>query len=172
MTSLIERTLGAAFERLPPRLQQFHSPQGSRPWHGVATITRGALLTRPAVYLGGFSGLSGTLPLTMTLAAAGEGEVWTRDFGGTVVTSTLRPGGPGLIAEKIGPLTLYLRPKVLEGTLHIPIVDARLGPLPLPYFPTGGGIETSTSEGITFDVDSHLPGLGRIIRYHGQLTPG
>ncbi|UWQ17503.1 DUF4166 domain-containing protein [Jannaschia sp. M317] len=172
MTSLFARALGPAFAALPEPLRRLHAPVGQRVWRGTAHLTQGGWFARRLARGAGFPVTEGPVPLDLTITTTAEGEVWTRHFGGHRLSSTLSALPDGQIAERIGPFVLILRPRIDGEALLIPVVGMRLGPLPLPsgLAPRGGGRETTVAECVAFDVDSRLPGLGRILRYRGTLT--
>jgi hypothetical protein len=171
--SLLSDAMGAGFDTLPDALRAFHSPDGRSEWVGEVTVEPAEKpQARALARLSGFPGRPGTRPFAMVLMPGDETETWRRDFGGHVLTSRLRPGPDGTLDERLGPLGIRLRPVAIDGGLRLDVISLRVMALPAPLRPQGGGTERVDAEGrVTFDVESHAPGLGRLVRYHGHLSP-
>ncbi|WP_280652850.1 DUF4166 domain-containing protein [Jannaschia formosa] len=169
ITPLYRRALGAAFDALPPALRRLHGGPGR--WRGMAELTQGTGAARLAARSAGYPGAEGTLPLTLTIAQDGPGEIWTRSFDGFPVVSHQRLRPDGRIAERLGPATVLLQAEARADALSVTVAGLRAGPLPLPSVLTGGGVETAEAEAVRFDVSARLPGIGLLIRYRGTLHP-
>ena len=168
MTALYARALGARFDALPDALRRFHGGPGL--WRGSARLTQGGALARRMVRAMGYPDRDGDVPLTLRIAADGDAEVWRRDFDGPVVETRQSLVRPGVIAERLGPMTVELRCEAAPPGLRLAIAAARLGPLPGPR-PAGGGLERAEGRAVRFDVTARAPGLGLLIRYEGLLEP-
>ena len=171
---LYPRAMGAAFADLPPALQRFHSVAGSLHYAGEVTVSHGGALARALAGAGSMPMRVGTMPFRLHARRAGDTEIWERHFGPRVTRSVQWLHAPGLIAERLGPGTFLLAPRVRDGRFHIPITGIRLAGLPLPValMRDGGGVEWADADGvIAFDVRLCLRGAGEVIRYRGTLRP-
>jgi hypothetical protein len=99
-------------------------------------------------------------------------EIWDRSFAGRRFLSVQSDHGGGLIAERVGAVTLLLRPDVVNGALTLSIEGARLFSLPLPriVLPRVATREFEQDGRYHFDVASHLPLLGLLVHYRGTLA--
>src|SRR5690606_17909903 len=80
---LYRRILGSAFDALPPRVRELHASAATRRWRGQAEVRRGSgLLARIAAAVIGFPGAAAAVPVSVDFTPEGDGERWTRDFGG------------------------------------------------------------------------------------------
>ncbi|MEM7723885.1 MAG: DUF4166 domain-containing protein [Pseudomonadota bacterium] len=170
---LYRTVLGDDFHALPGVLQQFHSDAPTAQYTGSAVLEQGGWAARVAARLAGYPTLSGTVPIRLSITRDGLTEVWDRHFGDHRVRSVQRPGANGTIREAIGPVTVLMKPHVSDGALHMPVVGIRGLGLPVPRFALrpSGGLETVAGHRIGFDVSATFVGLGRIIRYCGDLRP-
>jgi hypothetical protein len=171
---LYRRALGAAFDDLPAALRHFHMTQAEHRFRGHVDVTQGNGAARLAVRLAGFPVGAGEMPLTLRLRRDGAREVWERCFDGHVARSVQWLWRPGIIAERVGPVTLLMRPAVAEGVLRMPVVGMLGAGIHLPArgLLKGGGVERVGPTGaIQFDVTATAPILGHLIRYRGDLTP-
>jgi hypothetical protein len=170
---LFRSLLGAAFEDLDPRLRWVHGGE-PRVLRGMATVERGT--TCAATVLCALASLPRTMhnaPIEVRIEVTGHGERWTRSFGqGRAMRSTLRRGGNFLV-EQLGPaklkFVLGVRETGLEWTLAR-ITLARI-PLPVEWFrvTARAGVRTGRYH---FLIDSAVRGIGRIVRYEGELDAG
>ena len=101
-------------------------------------------------------------------------QIWRRDIGGHCFRSTLRAGCvPGTVAERFGALTFVF--ELVGSGEGIDMCLRRwsvLGiPMPRVLGPRIAAIERSEGGQFSFAVDIVLPGLGRLVRYSGTLTP-
>lgn len=112
--------------------------------------------------------------MRMSITAHADHEQWQRDFDGHVLTSKLRVLPDGCcVAERIGPIEVRMRPRVVEGGLDMPMVGLRVFGLPLPRLLLGssGGQERATRDGaIRFSVVARAWGIGLVISYEGVLA--
>jgi len=171
---LYRRALGAEFDRLAPALQKFHSVTAEHKFSGRAEIFQGVRLARLAAGVARFPKLEGDVPIQLSVTRDGETEVWSRLFGDHATRSVQWLLRPGIIAERVGPATILMQPRVEEGHLRMPIIGMRgFGvPLPAPLVATGGGVERVEASGeILFDVSARAVGVGLLISYKGALAP-
>jgi hypothetical protein len=171
---LYRRALGEAFETLPPELQELHADTGTHVFEGEVEVMHGGPVARPFARLAGYPARSGRMPMRLTIRRDADGETWDRSFDGHGTRSTQWLAGPGMIAERIGPATLLLRPFADGSVLRLPVVGLRAFgmPLPLALLPEAGGVEAVDPGGaITFDVGARAWPIGPLIRYRGVLRP-
>ncbi len=169
------QALGESFHSLPAAVQAFHS-SGNRRYAGLADITRsrspyGALILK----LAGFPPAGQAVPVTVTVEETDKAEVWTRNFNGHLTRSTIRfTGTPGIIEERLGPLTLRMKLTPSAKGLHYGILSAALYGIKAPRFmlPASDTWETEDSAGnFHFNVTATAFLAGRLIHYQGSLTP-
>jgi hypothetical protein len=169
---LYARVMGSDFERLPPALQDIHGVLRDRGAFGRAVVERG---THPIAQL---------VAKIMRFPAAGEHDVhvhfseeagverWTREFGGSRFSSTLRAEGNHLV-ERFGPLRFIFSLSTSDGGLAMEITGWRLGSIRLPNFlaPRSPAREWEAEGLFHFDVPIDLPLIGRVVRYRGWINP-
>lgn len=169
------QALGESFHSLPAAVQAFHSA-GNRSYSGHADITRsrspyGALILK----LAGFPPAGKAVPVTVTVAETDNAELWTRNFSGHLTRSTIRfTGTPGIIEERLGPLTLRMRLIASPKGLHYAILSASIFRIKAPRFllPKSDTWETENQAGdFHFSVTATAFLAGRLIHYQGSLTP-
>lgn len=173
--SLYQQVLGTAFAALPAQVQALHRPSARRQWSGLAEVRRGGgLLARLVARCIGFPGAGEQVPVTVTLAPEGDGERWTRDFGGRRFSS-LQSRGHGrdeaLLLERFGLITVALALVVEGDRLHLlPRRWSCLGlPLPQALLPAGTTFETERDGRFVFNVEIAAPLVGLIVAYRGTL---
>lgn len=174
--TLYRQVLGAAFDRLPGRLQELHQPGARAKWAGRADIVRGRNpLTRLVAALFRFPAAGRDVPVEVefTTDAAGT-QTWRRSFAGRqMVSRQFRGTGRDerLLVERFGPFTFGLTLALRDGQLHLIARQWRLGPLPLPRWllPTGDSHEAEVDGRFRFHVEIALPILGRVVSYQGWL---
>ncbi|NOD63753.1 MULTISPECIES: DUF4166 domain-containing protein [unclassified Ruegeria] len=159
---------------LPNAVQWLHSTEGQ--YSGQCDIERGAgFLTKIATNLAGFPPGGKGVPVSVTINRMGETLTWTRDFGGHCTTSHLIfDANRNCVREKFGAISIWLRPSLQNGVLHIEILRLTVFGVPLPAFalPRSNTREWQDAQGrFRFDVSANAPGLGLLIRYQGWLTP-
>ncbi len=175
---LYERVLGAAFATLPLAVQALHRPGTGLRARGTARVDGASTALARLVAAGlRLPRAAEQVAVTVSIAAKGGAERWTRDFGGRRFGSVLSPGAaPGTLVERFGLLRFQLAlPVSRAGVDGMPVVAWRLGPVPLPRWlaPASIAREFVDAEGrFNFDVELRLPlRLGRLVRYRGWLVP-
>jgi hypothetical protein len=173
MTPLYRRVLGHAFSAMAPTVQQLHQVDGPTVWRGTASVRRGTNpLSRLMAALFSLPPAGHALALTVSFTpdAAGH-ETWHRDFAGRRFLSIQSDHGGGVIAERIGRVTLLLRPTVSAGELTLTLDGARCLGLPLPrvLLPRVATREFEQAGRYHFDVTANLPLLGLLVHYRGTL---
>jgi hypothetical protein len=160
--------LGRMFFKLPEVVQRAH--RGTIQLTGTVTVERGFGL---GWLLAACMRLPRSNPKTELVVVGWHFEdhmVWSRTFDGRTFESTFRADGVFLV-EQMGPLALYLDPKVEGGRLVYALAATRLGPLKLPAIlsPSLTAWEGECEGQYDFEVVIGLPLIGRVIRYAGQL---
>jgi hypothetical protein len=169
--SLFPSRLGADFAGLEPPIQWVHSGE-SRELRGTATVERGTSLV--AKVLGLLTSLPPTQkagPISVRIEAAESHERWTRTYANMyVMTSTLFKRADCLV-EKLGPASLMFRLTVRDAGIDWRLERASvLGiSLPLHWLLIAARIDVKDGR-YHFLIDSHLRGVGRIVRYEGLLN--
>jgi hypothetical protein len=172
MSSLYRRLLGAAFDTLPPTLQNFHDVTTA--WSGRADfrITRGRGLLRNFVAtMGGLPAAGDDVPMHLRIIKEGDGERWIREFAGRKLVS-LQKAADGLLVESFGSITLGFR--LVAAPPELQLIPARawiLGmPFPRALAPSGTGIEVGRDDGCAIVARAFAPLLGEIVRYEGLVV--
>lgn len=173
--SLYQQLLGTAFDILPAQVQALHGVSKARQWSGVADVRRGTGVL--AKFVGGIIGFPQAafdVPVSVTFTPEGDGERWTRNFGGKIFSSHQRRGSGKndyLLMERFGLISVALA-LVIEGDrlLLIPRRWSCFGiPLPKVLLPTGRSFESEKDGQFNFDVEISAPILGLIVAYRGVL---
>ena len=171
--TLYRRALGPQFDELAPRIRRFHDATGPVEVHGMLSVTRGAssignwLLDRS-----GFPRSHESLNVSLVIEPSADGETWRRAFGDLIVESW-QYEGHGYLAERFGPLVMYLQPQVLAGALEVTDVRSTILGIPLPPFltPRVHAQEIDKDDGIEITVRIASSPLGLLIEYHGIIVP-
>jgi len=172
------RVLGPdAFNLLPEAVRALHLVTAPRQWRGNARVER-----EPGAVRGAICGMLGlppgaeSVPVTVSMAPDGDGEVWERRFGDHLLRSTIVMAGPpgsGLIRESMGAFSGTVALQASPRGLGWPVRSARvLGlPLPAPLLPESRTMESDENGRFRFDVSLAVPAIGPVIRYSGTLRP-
>lgn len=172
---LYAKVLGAAFGHLPAQVRALHGSTRTRTWTGRAQVRRGGgFLSRLIARAIGFPAEAADTPVSVTLTPQGNGERWTRSFGGKVFSSVQRPGtgrNAWLVTERFGLVTVALALVVRDDRLYLVPRRWSCAGLPLPRFllPTGQTFESEADRCFHFDVEIALPVVGLIVAYSGAL---
>ncbi|WP_246154094.1 SDR family oxidoreductase [Methylobacterium oryzihabitans] len=171
---LFGRALGPGFAVLPEAVRAVHRPGTGLVLGGRAGVVRGRHpVSRLVGRLLGLPPASAEVPVRVTIAPEGEGEVWTRDFAGRRFRSRMGPAGEGAVEERFGPLALRFRLEPGRDGLGMTIAGWRLGRLPLPVAlaPAARARESVDAAGrFRFDVAVDLPLVGPLVQYRGWLA--
>lgn len=175
--SLYRTILGAAFDGLPPSVKALHASGARRSWSGVAQVRRGrGLVAGWIAAMIGFPRQSDQVPVTVTFSPDGNGERWTRDFGGKTFRSHQSLGSgrdSGLLVERFGVARFSLALLVENGRLLL--VPRRWSllriPMPKALLPKEASFESEEGGRFRFDVRISMPLVGSIVAYKGALDP-
>jgi YfiH family protein len=171
-TMLFPRLLGDAFATLPTRVRTLHRATGNRRYGGVATVKRGrGGLSRLCGWATGLPPAMQDASLVVDIAAAAEGETWTRSFGAHTMRSRLSQGGP-LLRERLGLVTFGFALSASDGVLRWDVREVRaLGlRLPVRWFSGVRACESERDGRYRFEVCASLPLIGELIHYEGWLA--
>ncbi len=174
--SLHARLLGEAFDELPQAVRGLHDGAARGAFRGIAKVERGAHpLARLAAWLIGFPAAGSAVPVSVTIEASDDREIWLRDFAGRRFQSELSLGhGPNgrLLIERFGATRVGLALAVDEKRLRIvPVSMTVIGiPLPAAFLPGGESYEYDVDGRFCFHVEIILPLVGLLVCYRGQLS--
>lgn len=170
---LYARIMGRRFDALPPMVRAIHTIDGEAAASGEGWVERGGnALARGLGAIVGFPP-SGAYPLTLAFVESGDGERWTRDFGGHRFSSALSESR-GLAVERFGALRFGFALGSLPDGLEMRMRRwSAFGiRLPLALAPRTEAREWEEEGRFRFDVRLRLPLIGEIVHYWGWLRPG
>lgn len=109
-------------------------------------------------------------PVEVHIDANDRRERWTRRFGNSrPMQSTLRRKGNRL-TERIGPTSLAFQLREHEGGIDWQLTGISVLGIPLPQSCLDITARCGARAGYySFFVDVQIPGVGRLIRYEGEL---
>ena len=168
---LFAALLGAAFAQLPEPVRRVHDGRQVKELAGRCEVRRGRGVL--AWLFGAAAALpraSGDVVVQVRIDRRGDGEVWTRHFGGQRMQSRLWPDD-GLLCERLGLVTFRFRLGVADARLVWTLQSVRaLGvPLPLAWF-RGVRAEEGVADGrYGFRVSASVPGVPVLVAYAGWL---
>jgi hypothetical protein len=169
--ALYRRLLGGRFDELPPRVRELHDLTGTAVWVGRADVERGASwASRLLARLFSLPPDGKDQPLRVTFEPRDGAEVWTRAFGAREFRS-LQFEKHGLLRERVGPSSLVFALDVSAEGLALRLLDVLVLGIPLPRIlhPCVRTLESEREGLYRFEVSSHLPLIGLLVRYAGWL---
>lgn len=174
---LFQQAIGdAAYAALPLSLRAFHERDAATVWSGVADVDGGiSLIARLARTVFGLPKAGRDVPISVTVERAGNGEKWTRSFGGGRFVSRMKLSAPSHVTEAIGPFAFDLALGCDGVSVAMPVVGWRLFgiPLPLALAPGSDSREFEDADGrYRFDVRLSMPLVGLLAHCRGWLRPG
>lgn len=173
MLPLYARIMGGDFAALPEAVRRVHDVAGALALSGRASVTRGRNpLARLIGWLFRLPPEMTDAPLSVTIRADGDGEVWTRSFGAHRFASRMR-AERGQLVERFGPVSFVMALKPEPDGLSMHHLGWRLGPLPMPRWLGPRGVASERAEGgrFHFEVPIALPLIGPLVHYRGWLEP-
>ena len=172
-TALFRSLLDAAdWSRLAPAVQRMHGEgrliqasgraEVDGATHAPARLLR-RLLTLPEPGSG--------QAIALTIERHADHERWIRGFARGRMSSTLRAGQGLPLRERLGPVTLHFSLRREGDAIDWQLRRVSLLGLPLPPAFCGKVLSRSGARDghYTFEIDAHLPLLGRLIAYRGWL---
>lgn len=170
---LFPRTLGDAFEALPPAVRAVHGGQALRLEGHAVSAARGPGAWLARLLLG--LPRRGRLAAEVEIVPTADGEVWTRRFGAHRFRSRLRllPDRPGQFEEQIGPAAFAFSVRPTAAGFVWVAEGWRLGPIPLPMRlgPRCRGRCLERNGVYRFSAIVAHPWLGVMLAYAGRLQP-
>ncbi|MGI9393626.1 MAG: DUF4166 domain-containing protein [Boseongicola sp.] len=174
---LYQKILGSSFDRLPDQVKALHGVTQTQRWIGHSQVRRGKKLGARAIAgIIGFPNTADKVSVSVTLSHHGDGERWTREFGGKTFAS-FQECGTGkndyLLVERFGIVSVALALVVEEDRLlFVPRRWSCFGlPLPGVLLPKGETFETEADGKFCFNVEIMAPIFGLIVAYKGELEP-
>ena len=174
--TFFQDVLGDTFSTLHEPLQDLHSLE-HKVWRGQAHVQTGRNpLAKIAAFIIGLRIKSGETPLTVTLTPKKNGELWQRNFNGTIFRSRFTHGtgrNAGLAIESFGAISIAINLSYDNGRLYFIPEHCTLLGITIPRFlrPKGESYETEIDGKFHFNVEIKLPLLGLIAAYKGWLEP-
>lgn len=168
---LFKRLLGASFEELPAPIRRVHDDRAHKVLAGRCHITRGGgVLVSLLGWVASLPRSGDDLPLSVSFLRDGAGEVWSRDFGGHPMRSTLTERD-GLLEEVLGPARFRFALRADDRGVAWSVVGIRVMGVPLPaaWFKAVTARQSVQSGRYTFDVRAELPWIGLLVHYYGWL---
>jgi hypothetical protein len=169
--ALYRRLLRARFESLPARVRELHDVTETAAWVGRADVERGAsLASRLLAMLFSLPPEGKDQPLCVTFEPHGGREIWTRAFG-TRKFRSVQLEKDGLLRERVGPTCLVFALDASREGLALRLLDVLVLGIPMPRMlhPCVRTMESETDGRYRFEVSSHLPTGGLLVRYAGWL---
>lgn len=169
---LYQRTLGPAFDYLPPVLQRFHTRPTGAQARGTVRITRGPGRIRQ--FLATLMGLPSpgeAVPVTLQVQTIGDREQWLRQFDARRLASR-QWLHDGLLMEAAGPMRLGFRLSADAQEMRMECVRCWLVgiPLPLALSPRINATAALYEEGWWLWVRIEAPLWGMVTQYEGKIT--
>jgi len=179
-SGLYWKLLGDSWGSLNHAVQRLHVLDAPVHAVGVFRVRQGSnWLARTLARLAQLPTAGEAVDIQLRVTARGDGEEWRRTFAGRPLVSVQseRPDD-GLLVERVGPVEMRFRLRVVGGALAYQATSAALClgslrvPIPGWLSPRVTALETPVGEGDQIDVsvEIHLPLLGCLIAYEGKLT--
>jgi Domain of unknown function (DUF4166) len=163
---LLRDTLAA----LPAPIRRLHERR-TRQFAGRCRIDRGSgLLSRLIALVMGFPRPAMDAPMTIRMEADVKGDVWRRDFNGSILRSVLR-AEEQLLVEQMGPAAFHFRLVPDDGGITWMLVAMRLCGVPIPrtLHPRMHAREAADGERYLFSARAEYPIIGLLVHYRGWL---
>lgn len=172
---IFQQALGAEFSALPESIRDLHDCVEFGRWQGRAEVISGTgRLAQLIRRIFGFPPSGTNIPVTVEIRRFHDCEHWVRNFDGRRFRSEIRlSGGPGSrrITERFGAFRFQICLTPTETNLSYPVERGWFLGVPIPRWmlPISDSTESEVRGEFKFDVAISLPGIGRIVRYVGQL---
>jgi len=167
---LFPSLLGEAFQRLDPTVRIVHGGS-SRRLRGTATVERGhSLFARILCAVASLPRSANRVAIEVQITTDGPAERWTRYFGGCRPMHSRLHGNRDVLVERLGPDELVFRLSEHDGGISWSLIQISALGIGLPsHWFTATAFSGARADRYTFTVDAALLGVGRIIRYDGEL---
>ncbi len=157
---------------LPKAVKDVHSRPGT--YKGRCVVETGTgLINSMLLRVGRFPAATAGVPISVSICCDGLVWTWVRRFGQHQMLSRIMyDNKKNLVFERIGGISIWLRPVERNSALVIEITKLRFLGIPCPLFlvPQSNSIEWQDEQGrFNFEISAEIPVLGPIIRYHGYL---
>jgi len=169
-TPLFPSLLRGEFEKLDGRVRYVHGG-APRQVSGSATIERGStILARLMCTVASLPRNQVRDRVEVEIEKEEDGERWTRRFGNSAPMHSRLHSERGLLVERLGPITMRFELVARNGGIDWSLRRVAVCgcPLPLKWFRVASrsGVKGDRYQ---FVVLAELAGVGRIIRYEGEL---
>jgi Domain of unknown function (DUF4166) len=173
LASLFRRLAGASYESLPAPVLAMHEGAFPRRFTGRSSVERGSgVLARALGAISSLPPAAESIPVSIVITEARDGERWARDFDGYPLVSRMGSEG-NLLTERVGSTTFYFELAVADAALVWRLVRVRMLGLRLPasWFRVRPR-ESADAGRYRFDVRVEFPLVGLLVHYRGTLdTP-
>ncbi len=170
--TLYRRLLGAALDEAPERLRRFHTgPMGGKGF-GLFVVERGrSIPQRTLARLMRLPSPGRDVPVHLDVRPDGDREIWLRRFG-TRLLRTVQWSRGELLAERSGPITLFMRLSADRHGIGFHYHASRfLGiPIPRPLAMHVNARANGTPRGWLVEVIISSPIFGTITTYRGEIA--
>lgn len=171
MSGLYREILGAAWPTLPQQIREMHDVTGRQCAEGRASVDRGSgLLSRCIGRAIGFPAGTRDTPIQVTFDVSPEGELWTRAFGASRLSSRQFRAGE-LLGERFGVLSFDMTLVARADRLSLVLRSWSVFGMRLPMWlgPRAIAYESVENGRFHFHVEISHPLTGLLVRYRGWL---
>ncbi|WP_299932338.1 DUF4166 domain-containing protein [uncultured Pelagimonas sp.] len=169
--TVYSKWLGDQFDDLPDACQDLHAGYGR--FAGRITVSYAPLpFVAKLGRLFGFAPAADDVALVFEARQEAGRDYWRRMVGDTPMESELWVTTDGLLAEKLGPVTVTMRPILQGRQLILRVADFHFGRLAIPSWlqPEIEATEFAEAGRYRFEVTICLPIFGtQIVHYSGWL---
>jgi hypothetical protein len=167
--------LGAAWAELPLVVRRLHQNVSAR---GRVTIEHGrGWPARLLARLLGFPPAGNEVPTRLEVARGDGEQVWSRRFGEHTMVSRQRLGPSNLLAERFGSFECWFRLRATTAGIDYDLTGTSLVlgglrlRLPRALAPHVRARTWAANDAMGLDVSISAPLFGRLLRYHGVVSP-
>ncbi len=163
--------LGEGFDDLPQECQDLHAGYGRFAGRITVSYARLPFLAQIGQKFG-FARPTDNGDLIFEARQEGGQDHWLRFVDGVAMKSTLWVTEDGVLAEKLGPVTVTMVPNMRGRVLELRMAGFQIGALTLPSWlrPQVEASEFAEAQRYRFEVTIRLPFLGtQIVHYSGWI---
>lgn len=168
---IYRQVLGEDFDQLPRMVREFHSVLGDAKYSGRVVIDGpDNSFGRLIAWCSGLPRVSTEQAFEFSMQADENSETWRRHFPDGDMVSLLR-AVDGCLVERLGVFQLGFRLDVATDKLSMLLdrVTAFGIPCPSILFPRVTAEEYGDDERFYFNIEMHMPLVGRVVAYKGYL---